>query len=110
VLDLVGETARVGKTLGLDVEKQKLTLPLIHFLRTAPQRHRELLKSLLRSGDPDKVEKIRNLVLPGGSIRYAQEEARRMASEATECLSGLPEGEWKRALEGICTYVVARQY
>ncbi len=110
VLDLVGETARVGKTLGLDVEKQKLTLPLIHFLRTAPARHRELLRSLLRSGDLDKADKIRNLVLPGGSIRYAQDQARRMSAEAAQCLESLPASEARRALEATCEYVVARQW
>ncbi len=35
ILDLVGDASCVGKTLGIDVEKGKLTLPLIHFLRSA---------------------------------------------------------------------------
>ncbi len=109
VLDLVGETTQVGKTLGLDIEKQKLTLPLIHFLRTAPGRHRELLCSLLRSHDPDKVEKIRNLVLPSGSIAYAAGEARRLAGEARGCLAGLADSDARSALEGICDFVVSRR-
>src|SRR5690606_29222219 len=43
ILDLVGDTAEVGKSLGTDMEKGKLTLPMIHFLVTAPAEHRELL-------------------------------------------------------------------
>ena len=109
VLDLVGETAHVGKTLGLDVEKQKLTLPLIHFLRTAPSHHQELLRSLLRSRDPDKVEKIRNLVLPSGSLEYAEAEARRITAEAAVCLEALEDGEARAALLRVCDFVVARQ-
>src|SRR5437667_6150730 len=61
ILDIVGDVADVGKTLGIDIEKVKLTLPIIHFLRTAPREHRALLRSLLQSGEADKVEKIRNL-------------------------------------------------
>jgi octaprenyl-diphosphate synthase len=37
ILDIVGEVTTVGKTLGIDVEKGKMTLPMIHFLRTAPR-------------------------------------------------------------------------
>ena len=47
ILDIVGDEHTVGKTLGSDVEKGKMTLPMIHFLRTAPREHRELLRSLL---------------------------------------------------------------
>ncbi|HRK30837.1 MAG TPA: polyprenyl synthetase family protein, partial [Tepidisphaeraceae bacterium] len=35
ILDIVGDPSAVGKTLGIDVEKGKMTLPMIHFLRTA---------------------------------------------------------------------------
>src|SRR3954466_12517348 len=35
ILDLVGDVRAVGKTLGVDAEKGKMTLPLIHFMRTA---------------------------------------------------------------------------
>lgn len=109
VLDLVGDTARIGKTLGLDVEKQKLTLPLIHFLRSAPARHRELLRSLLKSGEVDRVEKIRNLILPSGSVEYARNEARRLAREAEQSLECLAPSETKSALAGVCDFVVARE-
>src|SRR5215207_209413 len=68
ILDIVGNPQTVGKTLGSDVEKGKMTLPMIHFLRTAPPEHRLLLRSLLQSNGPDKGERIRNLILPSGSI------------------------------------------
>src|SRR5437763_4846356 len=51
ILDIVGDTSTVGKTLGIDIEKGKMTLPMIHFLRTAPAEHRALLRSLLASRD-----------------------------------------------------------
>src|SRR5437773_1924004 len=40
ILDIIGDAETVGKTLGIDIEKQKVTLPVIHFLRTAPAEHR----------------------------------------------------------------------
>src|SRR6476661_3486396 len=76
ILDIVGDQRTVGKTLGIDIEKGKMTLPMIHFMRTAPREHRQLLRTLLESREPDKGEKIRNLILPSGSIQYAREAAR----------------------------------
>ena len=108
LLDLLGETRHVGKTLGIDVEKGKLTLPLIHFLRTAPAEHRMLLKSLLAANEVDKVEKIRNLVLPSGSVDYARRRARELVHEAQTCLEGLPEGEAKYVLAAMAEFVVTR--
>lgn len=67
VLDLVGDAVEVGKTLGTDIEKGKMTLPMIHFMQHAPKQHRELLQSLLEGRDVDKVERIRNLLLPSDS-------------------------------------------
>src|SRR5688572_17316066 len=54
ILDVVGDPAAVGKTLGIDAAKGKMTLPLIHFMRSAPAEHRALLRSLLTTPDPDR--------------------------------------------------------
>src|SRR5947199_582857 len=80
ILDIVGDADTVGKTLGIDIEKQKVTLPVIHFLRTAPPEHRKLLRSLIASREADKVERIRNLILPSDSINYAREKARQLVA------------------------------
>src|SRR3954454_25330228 len=49
ILDLIGDPTTVGKTLGLDLEKGKLTLPIIHYLRTAPTEKRERVRSILET-------------------------------------------------------------
>ena len=108
LLDIVGDTRAVGKTLGIDVEKGKLTLPMIHFLRSAPVEHRALLRSLLDSREPDKSEKIRNLILPSDSLDYAREHAQRLVTAAQDALSALPEGEPRRALARLAEFVVNR--
>jgi octaprenyl-diphosphate synthase len=90
LLDLVGDQENVGKTLGLDVAKRKLTLPVIHFLRTAPQEHRELCRSLLRGSEPNQLERVRNLILPSGAIDYSRDRVRRLIERGKQCLTGLP--------------------
>ena len=109
ILDLVGDTGTVGKTLGIDVEKGKMTLPLIHFLSTAPAEHRQLLRSLMTSRDADKSERIRNLILPSGSMDYARGKAREYATRAREAVAGLPDSDARRVLEMMAEFVVSRQ-
>ncbi|HZL36040.1 MAG TPA: polyprenyl synthetase family protein [Tepidisphaeraceae bacterium] len=108
ILDLVGEVSTVGKTLGSDIEKGKMTLPMIHFLRTAPPEHRALLRSLLKSPDGDKVEKIRNLILPSKSITYARDRARQLVDRARSAIADLPDSDARAALDTMAEFVVTR--
>ncbi len=108
ILDLVGDVRQVGKTLGIDVEKGKLTLPVIHFLRSAPHEHQTLLRSLLSGPVPDKVEKIRNLIMPSQSLHYAQNKAKQLVEEAKSAISGLRDGEAKSVLEAMADFVIER--
>ncbi|HSI35592.1 MAG: polyprenyl synthetase family protein [Phycisphaerae bacterium] len=108
ILDLVGDVSTVGKTLGIDVEKGKLTLPIIHFLKTAPREHRQLLLSLLESREPDKGEKIRNLISPSGSIQYARDAARAQVDRARSAIAELPASEARTALDTMAEFVITR--
>src|SRR5688572_17888799 len=108
ILDIVGDADTVGKTLGIDIEKQKMTLPVIHFLRTAPAEHRKLLRSLIGSREADKIERIRNLILPSNSIQYARERARQLVDKARSALSVLPDTEARRVLDTMAEFVVTR--
>ena len=108
ILDIVGDAETVGKTLGIDIEKQKMTLPVIHFLRTAPPEHRKLLRSLIASREADKVERIRNLILPSNSIEYARDRARGLVDKARSALAILPDTEARRVLDTMAEFVVTR--
>jgi octaprenyl-diphosphate synthase len=108
ILDIVGDQNTVGKTLGIDVQKGKLTLPMIHFMTAAPREHRTLLRSLLLSREADKVERIRNLILPSDSVQYATARARRLVDRATQSLKVLPESEAREFLGQLAEFVISR--
>jgi octaprenyl-diphosphate synthase len=108
ILDIVGQESTVGKTLGIDVQKGKLTLPVIHFLRTAPQEHRILLRSLLKSHDADKVERIRNLIIPSPSVQYAAERSKKLIERARAAIGTLPESPARQILDTLAEFVITR--
>lgn len=108
ILDIVGDVRTVGKTLGIDVEKGKMTLPMIHFRMHAPHEHQLLLRSLLESRESDKAERIRNLVVPSDSITYARKKAEALIAEARAALTVLPDSDARRALDVMAEFVVSR--
>ncbi len=108
ILDLLGDVREVGKTLGTDIEKGKMTLPMIHFMQNAPRQHRELLRSMLQQHEPDKGEKIRNLILPSPSIDFARNHARELVAQALDALRMLPPSDARAALTHAAQFVVDR--
>jgi octaprenyl-diphosphate synthase len=108
ILDVIGDESTVGKTLGLDVQKGKLTLPVIHFLRSAPQEHRTLLRSLLKSNDADKMERIRNLITPSASVRYAAQKSKMLIDRARAAIATLPDTPERQILDTLAEFVISR--
>jgi len=108
ILDVIGDADTVGKTLGIDIEKGKMTLPMIHFLAHAPAEHRALLRSLLAGHDADKAERVRNLILPSPSIPYATERARRLVDRSRGVLRELPDTDARGVLDAMAEFVILR--
>jgi octaprenyl-diphosphate synthase len=108
ILDICGQQKTVGKSLGTDIEKGKLTLPLIHFLKHAAPQHRELLIELLESQEHDRIAHVKQLVAPSESVAYARQEAERLVKEAVAALKTLPANAAREALVEAAYFVTAR--
>jgi octaprenyl-diphosphate synthase len=110
VLDLTGDEEVVGKSLGTDLDRCKMTLPLIHFLREGPRaavaRVREAL--LARRGGAE-ARMIRDAVTSAGSVEFARVRAERFVGDAAACLDVLPESPAKATLRRIAGYVLDRK-
>ncbi len=125
-LDVDGDEGEVGKSLGTDVAKGKMTLPVIHFLRTAPASEREAMRRLLAGaagadgpapapGDPGTAaaraarEKAREHLRRRGSIAFSLGRAEGLVEEARGHLAGLPPSPFREALHGLADYVLQRK-
>ena len=110
VLDLWGEEQTTGKTLGTDLEKQKLTLPIIRLLATADPGLAAEVRALLRRPGPDARARLRPLLEASGALEFAWERARDHAESAREALAILPDSEARAILAALPGYVVRRAY
>lgn len=124
LLDLVGQERVVGKSLGRDLEKGKLTLPVIHLLGSeqAGRSRQQVIGRLQRigrlmaeheefpqeAGHPLATElaELRNRLVQSGSLGYAQEVAQRLVEQAKRCLSRVPgpvRGFMAETAQGVLT-------
>lgn len=115
LLDLVGDEETVGKTLWRDLEKGKLTLPVIHHLSHCPASLRaqsdHLIGEVLRPGngvDASTIGQIRQLLEASGSVEYSRKRAGQLVEQACRHLDVLSQGQAKDALVDLAKAVLVR--
>ncbi|MAE61764.1 MAG: polyprenyl synthetase [Planctomycetaceae bacterium] len=110
VLDLTGDPKVVGKSLGKDLEKGKLTLPLIRRLETAGPADRQQLIDLLRSNDDGRFERIGEMLSASNAVDYAHQRAVRLIAVAKSAVAQLPESLARSTLNAMADGVVTREF
>ncbi|MHC4179247.1 MAG: polyprenyl synthetase family protein [Planctomycetota bacterium] len=109
LLDVLGDEATAGKSLGTDLVKQKATLPLIRLLsRASGQDRAELLEILSRSGN-HRREALRPWFERSDAISYARDGALRYARLAADELDRFPATEVRDVLRRLTEFVVTRK-
>jgi octaprenyl-diphosphate synthase len=106
LLDLMGEEQVTGKSLGRDLDKGKLTLPVILYLAGADQSQRGEALRLIEARDAGAlVERL----LVSGAIDHASRSAREHVAEARTELAVLPASPARDLLATLADRVVDRQ-
>ena len=109
-LDVSGDEATVGKSLGTDLSEGKMTLPLILWLAGRTGEDREAALTRIRhawSCDEGALELGREL-RQSGVLARVDDAAHAEVDAAMESLAELPEGVDRRILETIARFVVRR--
>jgi octaprenyl-diphosphate synthase len=106
VLDLTGEESVAGKSLGTDVEQQKLTLPIIHVLQSSADAER--VRHILCSPGNHKREALRSYLEKCDALSYSLVRAREYARAACAELSCLELSEFRALLETLPERAVNR--
>lgn len=111
LLDYTADASTTGKPTGLDLREHKVTLPLIHALRTVSAAERAVVERLFAESEPDDVMigRVVGIVEECGGLEYARRRGERFADEAAEALSELPESRATAALRDAITYVMERR-
>jgi octaprenyl-diphosphate synthase len=103
VLDLAGDEAKVGKTLGSDLRKGKLTLPILHLLQNADDAERQRLSEIILNGEERAIFELADRAIAAGAIKSAITTGRRMLRDADAQLSIVPKNKYRDALASLVT-------
>ena len=107
-LDLFGEEASMGKSLGTDLEKQKMTLPMIRLLAALePAKREAMIQKMLQNG-PTLRSELQQILRQRGIEHAVNETAERYVAEAIQALDAFPDCAARQSLVNMARYAIHR--
>ena len=110
LLDLQGNEKETGKSLGTDLEKQKMTLPLIRLLSNSDEGTSSQLLKLLNEPSQKARAEIQKLVRDSDAIEYSMKKALELSTQAQACLNSLNPSPAKQLLEDLTDFATQRSF
>ncbi len=108
-LDITGEENEIGKSLGTDVNKGKMTLPCLELFKTLDRKKaKELENIFLKPNGLNKRAIVRELISQNGVMNTCISKAKWHINKAIDSIAPCKESEYKTALTTIADYVVNR--
>ncbi len=108
-LDYTSTEDEFGKAIGNDLKEGKLTLPLIHVLKTCSEGEYKRVLETIKSPSPD-IYYIHKLINKYNSIDYAKKKATGFSQRAVKELKKLKPSEARLALEKLSEYIIGRRF
>ncbi len=109
LLDLEGNESATGKSLGTDLAKRKMTLPLIHAREALEPRERKLFLAALVADPTTAREALTTYLARHDSLNFARAEAQLYADRAQAELACLADSPAKDALASLTEFAIARR-
>ena len=110
LLDICGDEENMGKSLGTDLEKQKITLPVIRFLNRLPAEEKSAFIAELQHGDSCELRfSLRRRMAASGVEDEVLGVAENYLSLAVAELADFPESDATKSLLAISRFVTERK-
>jgi len=104
-LDLFGTEETAGKSLGTDLAKGKLTLPMLLLLERAKAADRKSIEGFVQDWDLRYFERVLSLLRTYGVFDDARKAVHQYLLQARQKLNLLPESESRNALYFLTQYL-----
>jgi octaprenyl-diphosphate synthase len=111
-LDITGDEQEMGKSLGTDLEKGKLTLPVIKLLRDLAPRERKPLQDLLvsRERGAERREVVGRLLRERDTVAWCMRRATDFIDEAKAQLRGFRDSVFSENLATLADFILERRF
>ena len=107
-IDLFGSEAAAGKSLGTDLARGKLTLPVLLLMERATAADRGRLESSIRNWEDGALIQVTSLLSQYDTLAPSLESVHLYLDKACQRLRALPESPGRASLFGLTEYL-ARQ-
>ena len=104
-LDLVGSEEQFGKTLRTDLEKGKLTLPMLYLLEEAGNTQRDILQKRIIQQEELDLTVLAGIAEYQGAIARSLDHASTLLDEAGETHTLLGDSSYRDALAGMLSFL-----
>jgi len=104
------QAEHTGKNVGQDIAEGKTTLPLIYAMRKSKGADLKLLRDAIKTGSDRHLDKLLGIIESTEAIKYTADTAKHHAQKAKEALSHIAFSPYRKALEDLSDFVVARTY
>jgi octaprenyl-diphosphate synthase len=103
--------AKIGKPTGIDIQEQKMTLPLIYVLNNCTSNEKKWLINSIKNHNRDKnrVKEVIAFVKSNNGLDYAVSKMKEFQKEALQILQSYPDSDYKSSLELMVNYVIDRK-
>ena len=102
---------KTGKPSGIDIQEQKMTLPLIYALNNASRSDKKRVINIVKNhhDNPARVAEVLEFVQQSGGLEYAEGRMAEYKEKAMAILNGFPGGEIRTSMTELVDYVISRQ-
>ena len=104
-VDLFGEEAVAGKSLGTDLAKGKLTLPILLVWERATSSERARVENWIKSWESETIKPLGELLAKYEALNAAQQSIHFYLKRADEFLRSLPVSRGRSGLYGLTEYL-----
>jgi len=104
-VDLFGVESKVGKSLGTDLAKGKLTLPVLLLWQKAEPADRARLERWVSDWKPGVLDQVVKLLHRYETLQPSQDAVYRYLEQSRDCLRGLPKSEGRTGLQGAAEFL-----
>lgn len=104
-LDLFGVESKAGKSLGTDLAKGKLTLPVLRLWEEASPADRARLEGLVQDWKPGALDRVLTLLNRYGTLPPSLATVHEHLDRACQALAGLPASDGRAGLLGAAEFL-----
>ena len=101
LLDIAGDESKAGKTLGTDLKKGKLTLPILKLLQSSQDGQREHLTQIILRGNDEDSATLRAAALNTGAMAASAQAGAEIIEEGLRQLDALGNSPYRDALADV---------